>query len=153
RDYKRAFRPAEVPPDSSGLAEFGMGMKSAACWFSPKWSVRSKALGEYVERTVAFDIDHIVSGGIEDLNVVSQRAAGDRHYTEISLLEIGKFPQRKTIAKIKDHLSSIYRMFLRSGRVRLYFNGEPLEFEEPSILNAPREKGPRQPIIWRKDID
>src|SRR5271155_1329889 len=32
-DYARAFRPAELPTDRSGFAEFGMGMKSAACWF------------------------------------------------------------------------------------------------------------------------
>lgn len=29
-DFQRAFRPATLPPDRSGLAEFGMGMKSAA---------------------------------------------------------------------------------------------------------------------------
>ncbi|MCB9109270.1 MAG: ATP-binding protein [Anaerolineales bacterium] len=33
-DYSRAFRPAAIPVDRSGLCEFGMGMKSAACWFS-----------------------------------------------------------------------------------------------------------------------
>ena len=37
--------PAAIPPDRSGLSEFGMGMKSAACWFAPRWSVRTKALG------------------------------------------------------------------------------------------------------------
>ena len=35
--FPRAFRPAVIPPDRSGLSEFGMGMKSAACWFSPRW--------------------------------------------------------------------------------------------------------------------
>ena len=45
-DYPYAFRPAEVPANTSGLSEFGMGMKSAACWFSPDWSVRTTALGE-----------------------------------------------------------------------------------------------------------
>ncbi|TJW45521.1 MAG: ATP-binding protein, partial [Mesorhizobium sp.] len=30
-DFPRAFRPAAIPPDRSGLSEFGMGMKSAAC--------------------------------------------------------------------------------------------------------------------------
>ena len=29
KDYQRAFRPAEIPPDQTGLCEFGMGMKSA----------------------------------------------------------------------------------------------------------------------------
>src|SRR5262245_53842962 len=45
-DFPRAFRPAQLPPERTGLAEFGMGMKSAACWFSPKWYVRTSALGE-----------------------------------------------------------------------------------------------------------
>ena len=54
KDYQRAFRPAEIPPDATGLSEFGMGMKSAACWFAPNWSVRSSALGESVERAVFF---------------------------------------------------------------------------------------------------
>jgi hypothetical protein len=40
-DYARAFRPAEIPPDTTGMAEFGMGMKSAACWFARDWSVRT----------------------------------------------------------------------------------------------------------------
>ena len=39
-DYARAFRPAEIPPNTEGLSEFGMGMKSAACWFAPRWTVR-----------------------------------------------------------------------------------------------------------------
>ncbi len=45
-DYPRAFRAAEVPPDNSGLSEFGMGMKSAACWFADNWCVTTTALGE-----------------------------------------------------------------------------------------------------------
>src|SRR5687767_11315195 len=45
-DYARAFRPAAIPPNRSGLSEFGMGMKSAACWFAPEWYVRTSALGE-----------------------------------------------------------------------------------------------------------
>ena len=32
-EWARALRPAEPPPDTSGLAEFGMGMKTAAAWF------------------------------------------------------------------------------------------------------------------------
>ena len=56
-EYQRAFRPAEAPPDATGLSQFGMGMKSAACWFGRKLTVRSKALDEDVERVVTLDID------------------------------------------------------------------------------------------------
>src|SRR5690606_6417262 len=59
-EFPRAFRPAALPPDRSGLAEFGMGMKSAACWFAPIWSVRTSAVGDPVVRTVSFDIENIV---------------------------------------------------------------------------------------------
>ena len=30
KDFPRAFRAAEAPPDTKGLSEFGMGMKSAS---------------------------------------------------------------------------------------------------------------------------
>ena len=53
-DYPRAFRAAEIPPDNSGLSEFGMGMKSAACWFADNWTVTSTALGEPTEKRVRF---------------------------------------------------------------------------------------------------
>jgi hypothetical protein len=35
KDYARAFRPAALPPDRTGLAEFGMGMKSDLLVCSP----------------------------------------------------------------------------------------------------------------------
>ncbi|MDR5753020.1 MULTISPECIES: ATP-binding protein [unclassified Caballeronia] len=58
-EFARAFKPAQVPSDRNGLSEFGMGMKSAACWFAETWSVRTKALGEPGERTIRFDVkDH-----------------------------------------------------------------------------------------------
>ena len=41
------------------LSEFGMGMKSAACWFSDLWTVRTKALGETTEKTVHFNMKKI----------------------------------------------------------------------------------------------
>ena len=43
-EWARALRPADPPPDTSGLAEFGMGMKTAAAWFGRQLTVRSTAL-------------------------------------------------------------------------------------------------------------
>ncbi|MDS1135984.1 ATP-binding protein [Nitratireductor indicus] len=153
-DYQRAFRPAEIPPDASGLSEFGMGMKSAACWFAPSWSVRSSALGERTQRTVFFDIDKIVHDSIEELNVVSTDVAEDAHGTEIRLERIRKFPRGRTIPKIKEHLASIYRVFIREGLLELYVDGERLDHEDPAILNAPSYRDPDgPPIQWRKEIN
>jgi hypothetical protein len=71
--------------------------------------------GEAVERTVAFDIDHIVRDDLEELEVRTRPAPVDAHYTEIMLSGLHKPPQGRTIGKIKDHLASIYRVFIREG--------------------------------------
>lgn len=153
-DYQRAFRAAEIPPDASGLSEFGMGMKSAACWFAPNWSVRSTALGERTERTVFFDINKIVHDSMEELNVVSTDAAADTHATEVRLERIRKFPRGKTIPKIKEHLASIYRVYIGEGLLDLWVDGEQLNYDEPAILTAPSYRDPDgEPIRWRKEIE
>src|SRR5450830_313282 len=74
QDFPRAFRPAHVPPDRRGLSEFGMGMKSAACWFANAWKVRTSALGELVERTVSFDVNEVIALERDELAVLSRPA-------------------------------------------------------------------------------
>ena len=85
RDYARAFLPASPPPDTSGLSEFGLGMKAAASWFARRWSVRTSALGEPVERTITFDIPKIVETSCEHLDPVERNVPGNEHYTTLTL--------------------------------------------------------------------
>lgn len=152
-DYARAFRPAELPTDRTGLAEFGMGMKSAACWFAPRWNVRTSALGEPTERTISLDIDSIVRDSIEELDVVERSADVNDHFTEITLISPYDKLQTKTGSKIKDHLASIYRIFLREQMMQLWFNGEQLSYEIPKVLVAPYYKTPTEaPQEWYRDF-
>lgn len=159
-DFPRAFRAAQVPNDRSGLSEFGMGMKSAACWFADKWSVRTKALGETVERTIHFDVNHIIENKIESLNTETRNSKPEQHYTVVSLRGLHHRPKGRTVAKIKDHLASIYRVFLRDRRLILKFDGQPLSYQSPKVLNAVRYVSPGVaehgdgvlPLEWRKDI-
>ena len=131
-----------------------MGMKSAACWFCPQWRVRTSALGENIERTVIFDIDHIVNDSIEELDVISRPVSRDKHYTEISLENIPRFPKGRTIGKIKEHIASIYRIFLRKGQMELFLDGESLNYEDPKILVANSFKDPTGPkITWKKSLE
>lgn len=155
-DFPRAFRPAEVPPDRSGLSEFGMGMKAAACWFTDLWQVRTKALGEPVERIVRFDISDIVSHKTETVLVEEVPADPTEHYTIITLEQLGpRFPPARTQKKLKDHLTSIYRMFLRRNDIELIWDvdGHTLAFAEVAILDAPPATNPHLPAVeWRKDL-
>jgi hypothetical protein len=153
-DFPRAFRPAALPPDKSGLSEFGMGMKSAACWFAPRWSVRTSALGEPVARLVRFDIENIVNDDIQELEIEEDRAKAEDHFTEVILEDVFHVPVGRTVAKLKEHLADIYRVFMREGQLELWFRGEQLCYESPAILEAPYFKdkdGP--PRKWGKPIN
>lgn len=153
-EYGRAFRPAAIPPDRTGLAEFGMGMKSAACWFAPRWTIRTSALGELIVRTVHFDIENIVNDDIEELTIQEAQEEPDRHYTEVVLEEVFHVPVGRTVAKLKEHVTDIYRAFIRDGILELRFNGEPLVYREPKILNAPFFKDKDGPTKeWCKPIN
>ena len=155
-DFPRAFRPAEIPTDRTGLSEFGMGMKTAACWFTHTWSVRTKALGESVDRLIRFNLHDIVEGGLESVPVIESAVSLDEHYTVVRLENLGKkFPVKRTQKKLRDHLASIYRVFLRSGEIELYFDEEtlPLQYEEPAFLLAPPYALQNAwPVAWRKEI-
>jgi hypothetical protein len=144
-DYARAFRPAEIPANCTGLSEFGMGMKSAACWFAPQWKVRTSALGEPIERTIAFDINSIVRDAIEELDFTEAPTSPESHFTEITLFDPYNKLQTKTGSKIKDHLASIYRIFLREQVMDLWFDGEQLTYDFPKILVYPYYKTPTDP--------
>ncbi len=153
-DYPRAFRAAEVPPDTTGLAEFGMGMKSAACWFSDEWSVRTTALGEGVEKTIRFDMNKIIENKLEELEVVQQTCDQNHHYTTIELYKVSKIPRKRNLGKVKSHLASIYRDFIRRGVLKLWVDQEELTYTEPKILVASRYddlKG--KPIVWKREIE
>jgi hypothetical protein len=114
-----------------------MGMKTAACWFSNKWMVTSTSLGENVERTIKFDIPKIVSQGLERLEPTVKRAKENDHSTEIVLWELNNTPVKRTVGKIRDYLAQMYRRFLASGQVRIFWNDEELSYPQRAVLVAP----------------
>jgi hypothetical protein len=154
KDYPRAFKPAQPPPDRTGLAEFGVGMKSAACWWAHSWSVRTSALGEPIEREISFDVLDIVKNSTEVLSPREKPASANDHYTEITLKGLHHKLHGRTIGKVKEHLASMYRVFLRAEDMEIRFDGEVLSYETPEILSAPlyrNEKG--KPRTWKQEVD
>ncbi|MCE4064734.1 ATP-binding protein [Chryseobacterium gleum] len=153
-NYNRAFRAAEIPADTTGLSEFGMGMKSASCWFSDYWIVRTKALYETEEKTIKFDMNEIVEDKLEELEFTSIPSDKNHHYTIIELLNVNKMPRKKGLSKVKSHLTSIYREFIRNGILKLVVDNTELQFNDPKILEASKYNEPHgEKIKWRKEID
>jgi hypothetical protein len=153
-NFLRAFEPGNTMKDTSGLSEFGMGLKTASIWLADIWSVKTSALGEKESRFVEFDLDKVIDEEYEQLSVLTELENEDEHYTIITLKKLSKnAPSSHQLDKIKRHLTSIYRKFIRSGDLELYINDERMLYVEPEILKAPYYNSPNGiSLLWKKEI-
>jgi hypothetical protein len=157
RDFDRAFRAAETPPDRTGLSEFGMGMKSASIWFARNWTVSTTSVGDPHVYSIDFDMQAVLANNLEQLTVSTAAAVETEHFTRIELRNLNQFLRGRTLGKVRDHLREIYRDFLRSGALDLSVAGQQMSFSEPELLKAADYRLPEQTrtddfIEWRKQI-
>ena len=130
QDYSKAFEPANTPKDNTGLNEFGMGMKTASIWLADKWKVITSSLGENFSKELNFDLKNVIENEVEQLVVKRTPEAPNSHYTEIILTGLSSnAPKSGQLVKIKNHLASIYRKFIRSKDLKLIINGEELKYK------------------------
>ena len=158
KNYERAFKAAMRPKRQTGLSEFGMGMKTAACWFSHLWMVKSKALGEDFATEAKFDIEKITEEKNENLGFKKIKMPKNTHYTVVTLKDLKHKPRGRSIERIKDHLASMYRAFIDKDEIDIRYNGNSLKFKEPKTLKAvdmrdidDHVKNPKK-IIWKKNF-
>lgn len=164
-DYARAFKPAEIPPDTSGLNEFGMGMKTASIWFCKHWKVVTNALNEKQTGIINFDVDAIIESKQATLApIFKDKNNKSDHGTEIILTKV--YPGRingQVVRRIKEHLSDIYRKYLKSGEVEILVLGEddsPTKTDPLSayveadalVAAAAYNGGPAGEVKWEKRI-
>lgn len=159
RDFARAFKAAELPPDRTGLSEFGMGMKSASIWFANNWRVVTTSVGDPHVYSIEFDMTSVLQEKVERLEVTKADAASDAHFTRIELWNLNQFLRGRTLGKVRDHLREIYRAFLREDSLLLTVAGQNMEFVEPDVLRAPdyrttpEDGGADDSREWRKNVD
>ena len=152
--YERAFELANIPLDASGLNEFGMGMKVSSIWLSNLWEVETTAYGEGYKKTLVFDLDDVVQKEKLSLDIKTESAPVDDHYTVITLKKLSQNkPSSRQILGIKKHLASIYSKYIQEGLLDLYINDELQGVTELKVLNAPFYATPNAaPVTWRKEI-
>lgn len=159
-DLQRACQAASVPPDRSGLHEFGMGMKSASFWFAKKWSLITKSHKEDCIKTIEFDLDRI-SEGETQIDVQRLPSPTANHGTTIHLKDVVELCHGQTLGKIRKHLADIYRPMLLEKTLRLKIGPENeeqlLEARPHDNLFAPPYKKARrvenkEDRLWSKDI-
>ena len=146
-DFQRAVVLDRPPQNISGRNEFGMGLKTAACWFGSLWSVESTQLNSTTKYYTEINVDELGKYNTEEINVREETVSKKDHFTKIVIRKLNKrIVGPRTIGKVKDLLSSIYREDLRTGLVRITYNGSALQFKEPPVYVDENSK------IWEKDV-
>jgi hypothetical protein len=132
-DFKRALILNSKPANTSGRSEFGMGLKTAACWFGSYWTVTSTRLGENEEYHTNFDVNDFETRQQADIDIDINQVPREKHGTVIVISKLYKGLKGRTISKIKEVLSSTYRRDIQSGKISIIFNGDELTYKEPEI--------------------
>ena len=149
-DFQRAII-LDSRPAKTSRSEFGMGLKTAACWFGTCWSVETAALGSGIKYRTEVDVNHLATYKNEELVVEEIPCHPSEHGTTITIWNLNRKLSGRQIGKTKDQLRGIYRTDIRSGDVCIRYNSEALEYIDPKLLTETLSDGTEK--IWRKDID
>lgn len=129
-ELERAMHVAMPPRNTKGRSKYGMGLKTAACWIGDVWTVRTKKLGETVEHQVTVDVKKIAEGSATlPHKEIKGRPAKD-HFTIVEIRKHNRVFHGRTLGRIKQFLSSMYRQDFRSGVLNLLWRGEPVTWED-----------------------
>ena len=132
----------------SGRNEFGMGLKTAASWFGNVWKVTSTQYGSNNRYSATVDIPKLKEYCMNSIQIHRDYVDADSHGTEIVIEQVTKrITGSRTIGKIRDLLSSMYRRDINNRNIEIWFNDEPIVFEEYPILTNFRGKR------WKKELD
>lgn len=152
--FNTAFMPAKKPDNDLGLNEFGMGLKTAACWLGEDWLVKTSAINEPESKTINFCLNDICAEDLRELPVKYKAENSQEHYTHIHIESpTSNMPSKKSIGKICNELSSIYRVSLRNKEFELYVQDKSITFEDYPVLNEPYvHDSEGNPIFWKKEV-
>ena len=149
-DFQRAVVLDKPPKNTDGRNEFGMGLKTAACWFGSLWSVESTMYGSRNKYYTEVNTDELGKYKTEEIDVTEEIVHPKDHYTRIVIKNLNKkISGSRTVGKVKELLSSIYREDIRSGLVKIYYNGTLLQFKEAPVF---KEIVNGQEKAWKKEI-
>jgi Histidine kinase-, DNA gyrase B-, and HSP90-like ATPase len=159
-EIQRALRAGDPPADKSLLSVHGVGMKMSSFWMGRNLNIKTWPLNTSLGYEVSVDLDEIKKTK-SAITQVQEISAKPRPGTVIKLSKINedKLPKGTGVAKLKLLLTSMYRLYLTNTEkpVKIHFNGKPLMFKNPEILNAPfwpDREGPLNdvPVRWEREF-
>lgn len=125
-ELDKALKVGTPPDNPDGRSKYGLGMKTAACWFGNLWTLETKKLNAGKAYKVTIDVNAI--GHAEgETNLIPEviDSTLEQHYTILTISNLNRKLIGRTLTKIKEYLGSIYRFDLQAG-IEILWNGELL---------------------------
>ena len=133
-----------------GRSAYGLGMKTAAIWMGRLFTIETSKLGVGKKITVQFDVNKVAEEGLRELDINEEDCDEDAHFTKIRVENLTKRLRGRTVSKVKDYLASIYRVDLREGHMKLFYNGDSISwdlYDDDSFMTA------KDGSQYRQDFD
>ncbi len=129
-ELEKALIVGRRPDDVSGRSQFGMGLKTSACWIRDQWSVRTKKLGELEEHEIQLDVPAFAKGKGGLKYASRKKKDAGTHYTIIEIRKHHREWLGRTLGKVRQFLMSFYRIDLRDKVLNLEWQGDPLDWPD-----------------------
>ena len=165
KNFQRAIKmDTNTDHKKTSLSKFGVGMKTAAVWFSSNWKIETSALGSEEKLICEFNLDKLLNTGEKEVSVSCSNENKKSHYTKITIkssprIESKQYYEEKviphlaeTFIKFKDFLSIDvnYDDKTLKKTTEAYFKpSEPLKY--PEVDNKGNKKSNKYKI-WKKRV-
>lgn len=151
---------------SDSLSVYGIGMKTAALWFSDQWRVITSAMNTPEELSFAFNLHKIHASGSAIANVITSPAASELHFTRIVLHNHNRAEDRVHYQeRVIPFILETFHRFLEFTNIEFFFDGEllhptkkkfqldlPEELLYP-VISKQSEVVENKLVRWKTDID
>ncbi len=153
KDFQRAIV-LDSRPEKPTRSEFGMGLKTAACWFGLNWSVETVELNSGKKYKATVDVERLSRTRDEEITYEEIECEKSEHGTTVRIWNLNRKLFGRQIQNTKDKLRGMYRVDLRTEKIKIFYNGEngieSLKYETPKIFKETLPDGSEKE--WKQDI-
>lgn len=155
------------PHLKSSLSIYGMGLKSAAVWFSDTWRLETSAIDSNEKLSLSFNLKQLLAGNLNEIEVSSTPEQSNKHYTKITIYKHNRRQDETYYSEtVLPFLLETFTQFQPKINIKIIHDYLVLEpgdkvFLQPNPpLNAQKynnkgeiEDADSQPILWQKNIN
>ena len=140
KDFQRAIKmgtnSSYTQPNKS-LSVYGIGMKSAAIWFTNTWKIETSALNSQEKLIANFDLNILLSKNESKIQVNRETEGNKEHYTRITIKNsLREFDEEFFRDNVLAYLQETFFKFKDSIDIQLEFDNLILQTNE-SFLKTP----------------